>query len=178
MHVWPVDLNESIVKKSECNSQDCAGFTDVVCNCGFDFAKKSLSHIFKNVPESSIAALQPKDSDWFNKGKLTTFDQHEFIEDKKWLEYTGLQKNGYLYYPNICIEKKCKLVVLLHGCQMSTEVNGVELVMNNGFPEYSVNNDLILLMPQVKQSPFKNFNGCWDYSPSQKIGGNTLFNTN
>jgi predicted peptidase len=57
MHVWPVDLNESIVKKGECNSQDCAGFTDVVCNCGFDFAKKSLSHIFKNVPESSIAAL-------------------------------------------------------------------------------------------------------------------------
>lgn len=50
--------------------------------------------------------------------------------------------------------------------------------MNTGFPEYSVMNDLIVLMPQVKSSSLKNFNGCWDYSSSQKIRGNTLFNTN
>ena len=30
----------------------------------------------------------------------------------------------------------------------------------------------------MKQNTFKNFNGCWDYSPDQKIRGNTLFNTN
>ena len=145
--MWPVDLSDKIVKKNECNSNTCKRFTSVVCNCGFDFAQKSLSHILKNVPDSTISTLQPKDSDWLNKGKLTTFDQHEFIEDKKWLEYTGLRKNGYIFYPNLCKEKHCKLVVLLHGCNQSTEVDGVEFIMKNGFPEYSINNDLILLMP-------------------------------
>jgi len=50
------------------------------------------------------------------KGILFKFDQTEFIES--WpLEYTGMADEGFMYYPNQCVDgvTKCKLVVMMHG---------------------------------------------------------------
>ena len=75
----------------------------------------------------------------------------EFIEAGLF-EYTGFDKFGYVYYPNTCLEKKCKVHVVLHGCFQGHQ--GVEktLIEYSGFNEWAVYNDLIVLYPQVAYS--------------------------
>ena len=51
-----------------------------------------------------------------DKGVLLKFDQTEFIDT--WpFEYTGFADDGYVFYPNQCVDgvTKCKLVVMFHG---------------------------------------------------------------
>lgn len=42
---------------------------------------------------------------WEETGVLKTFNQYEFLDnDMNVFEQSGLDKEGYVYYPNSCIE--------------------------------------------------------------------------
>jgi hypothetical protein len=76
-----------------------------------------LKHTLLNIEGSTVTALEDKTDDWRSMGVLKTFDQSEFIDAHSW-EYSGLDKEGYVFYPNQCIEEgtSCKLHVHIHGC--------------------------------------------------------------
>ena len=63
--------------------------------------------------------------------------------------YYGLDKYGYVYYPEICLEKdkKCKVHVHLHGCTASAAIVGEDLVRNADFLEYAAANEIIMIFP-------------------------------
>ena len=84
-----------------------------IINCGHDTVKEILEHLWSNIDGSTV---QAKDHQWKEKGVLYKFDQTEFVE--AWpFEYTGFDDNGYVFYPNQCVDgvTKCKLVVMMHG---------------------------------------------------------------
>ena len=78
-----------------------------------------FTHIFSNLENGSINSLNAYNEDWESNGVYRRFLQDEFVE-KDFLEFSGLAKFGYVYYPNSCINKQCKLHMNLHGC-MGTE---------------------------------------------------------
>ena len=82
-------------------------------NCGHDTAGQILNHLYPNIDGSTV---QARDQQWMDKGVLLKFDQTEFID--AWpFEYTGFADDGYVFYPNQCVDgvTKCKLVVMFHG---------------------------------------------------------------
>ena len=58
-------------------------------------------------------------------------------------EKHGLLKWGYMYYPNNCLEnkKKCKLQMILHGCNL----NAISMLRERGPIGHA--NDIILVAP-------------------------------
>lgn len=64
-------------------------------------------------------------------------------------QYSGLDKEGYIFYPNQCIEENtsCKVHVHVHGCAALVRQAGMEPVTNSGFNEWAVTNDIIVLHP-------------------------------
>ena len=53
-----------------------------------------------------------------SKGVFRNFAQYEFV-DQNWLEFSGFNDYGYVYYPNRCYDgsvEKCHIHVEMHGC--------------------------------------------------------------
>ena len=91
------------------------------------------------------------DMNWKDKGVLREFAQHSFVETTI-DQFDGLDEIGYIFYPNQCVnkQKKCKLHIFFHDCQMnvnSEKKGGMDKILNLGFLEYSVSNDLIIIFP-------------------------------
>jgi len=60
--------------------------------------------------------LNHRDLGWETKGRLSMFDQEEFIEPNA--DDHGLDKWGYIYIPKACRWKKtCSVHIALHGCK-------------------------------------------------------------
>jgi len=63
----------------------------------------------------------------------------------------GLDEYGYIYYPTQCMihDKKCKLHIAFHGClqQYNSPFNGDYFVNENGYNNWAVTNDLIIIYP-------------------------------
>ena len=53
---------------------------------------------------------------------------------------------------------------------MNSDFYGEDFVLNSGFPEYAVTNDIILIFPQAEQVYTKNPLGLWAYSPEAGVG--------
>lgn len=90
----------------------CDGTGGYLCNNGYDSAGKILSHLLTNI-EGGIEKLAPKDYDFKTKGVLKTFKQAEFTDN---FESSGLMDEGYIFYPNQCLQESCHIHFLLHGC--------------------------------------------------------------
>src|SRR5690606_29971243 len=68
---------------------------------------------------------------------------------------------------------QCKLHVVLHGCQQSTDKIGDKFVKNTGYSRWADTNQIILLFPQTridntsrstaKSGSLANPNACWDW---------------
>lgn len=132
-----VDTNEWPEQTCDSESE-----SEMFCNNGFDSAGKILEHLLTNIPESGIDTLQPKDSEWASKGYYKKFNQKEFL-DTGLFEVTGLQRFGYIFYPEQCIEKSCHIHFHLHGCGGMDEYLGIY----SGFGDYAVSNDIIMVYP-------------------------------
>jgi len=78
---------------------------------------------------------------------MMKFDQWEFIEDHQ--EESNLDQSGWVYYPKRCLYRpsasdKCKLAVILHGCNM----RGIDMASKlTGWTSAAYQNDVILLFP-------------------------------
>ena len=70
------------------------------------------------------------------------------------LEQDGLDWDGYIYYPNQCIENngaaRCKIHFAMHGCteQINSQY-GWEWINRSGYNEYAVTNNLIIVYPVI-----------------------------
>ena len=94
-----------------------------------------------------MSTLAPKDADWATKGVYRKFNQNEFI-DAGWFATTGLQKYGYIFYPESCLEKSCHIHFHLHGCGGMGDWIGYYFQ----FGDYAVSNDIIMVYPQIKKN--------------------------
>jgi hypothetical protein len=77
---------------------------------------------------------------------------------------------GLIYYPNSCVsgDKKCKIHVYIHGCNLSVDTWGDWSIRNNGYLDLAATYDIIVAFPQAEQSPFHKENGineCWSHQP-------------
>jgi len=103
--------------------------------------------------------------DWNEKGKLMTFDQHEFLPscDEEALRKSGIGEHGYLYVPDVCFSKSCHLHIVLHGASQYAGKLGRTFPTQTGYLEYAASNDLVLLFPQAAPVVKVNPKGAWDF---------------
>ncbi|MGR9108171.1 MAG: extracellular catalytic domain type 2 short-chain-length polyhydroxyalkanoate depolymerase [Gammaproteobacteria bacterium] len=125
-------------------------------NCGFEQSAQLLSFLYPdlNAPAEKLS------------GRLITFKQSEFVPDfGTERDYSSMDEIAYAYVPTVCESEKCRVHIVLHGCEQGRAVIGEEYVTTTGYNEVADSNALIVLYPQVK--PAKpvplNPNGCWDF---------------
>jgi hypothetical protein len=73
---------------------------------------------------------------------------------------------GYVFVPHDCEQgAACRVHVALHGCNQDVGNIGRRFVDEAGFNAWADVNDLIILYPQTKTSPFApgNPQACWDW---------------
>lgn len=138
--------------------------------CGYDAAENILRWIY-----GSLRAPSGKPA-----GKFIQFDQTRYISENKvkvdWGTSTGLDKTGWVYIPDSCVNgEQCRVHIVLHGCKQGQSYLprqrppdgglyfGATFVKNTGYARWADNNNLVILYPQAASIPFKNPNGCWDW---------------
>src|SRR5271167_2873684 len=88
-------------------------------DCVYDQAGAELKAIYGLGLEPPAAAPS---------GRIVAFDQTEFVPDNA-ARANGLADVGYLYVPKDCergAKERCRLQIVLHGCEQSSEVLGAE----------------------------------------------------
>jgi poly(3-hydroxybutyrate) depolymerase len=74
-----------------------------------------------------------------------------------------LSETGWIYIPEDCQKgEKCKLHVVLHGCQMSPDFIQDQFVRFAGYNQWAEANDIVVLYPQTKKT-LRNPQACWDW---------------
>ena len=122
-------------------------------NRGYDTAGASMNKVIPG-------GLRAKENNWPALGEIIKFDQSEFNEFS--LLPTGIYDEGYFFKPNSCTtDKKCRLYLVLHGCDGSAEELGTNFVAFSGFLPWAASNDVILLFPQSKSTGLGP--NCWDF---------------
>ena len=139
-------------------------------DCAYDQAGAELTAIYGRDLKPPAAALS---------GQIVPFDQTEFVPSGA-ARANGLLDAGYLYVPKDCepgAQAPCRLHIVLHGCQQSSEVLGNEFYTKIGVNEWADANRIIVLYPQahatkVSELPEKagltalidaNPYGCWNW---------------
>lgn len=130
-------------------------------NCGVASVEAMLGHLLPSTASASST-----------QGRLLTFDQNEFVPllRRMW-GTTSLDAAGYVYVPEQCTSRRCRVHVALHGCRQGTALVGDTFARHAGYNAWAVAHDLIVLYPQVRPSepafyawwrPY-NPRGCWDW---------------
>ena len=136
-HAFPTDLAR--------NEHSCDFFgPPYINNCQFDGVGDMFSHI---IPGEK---LKERDLSWEQLGKLSLFDQTEFINPVYVFNTSSLDENGYVYIPNKCSTgetKQCRVHVAIHGCHQGRETLDDYFVKNTGYLEWAAVNDIIILFP-------------------------------
>jgi poly(3-hydroxybutyrate) depolymerase len=129
--------------------------------CGVAAVEAMLVHLLSSaVP---VAGVQ---------GRLLTFDQSEFVPllRRMW-GTTALDAVGYVYVPEQCTDRRCRVHVALHGCRQGTAQVGDTFARHAGYNAWAAAHDLVVLYPQVRPSEPSFFawwqpvnpHGCWDW---------------
>ena len=153
-HVLPTDFDSS--GNNACSSSA----SPYISNCGYDGAKAALTHFY--------GALNPR-NDAPATGNYIEFNQASYTNANP-----GMASTGWLYVPQSCASgTQCRLHVVLHGCQQSTDKIGDKFVRNTGFSRLADTNNIIVLYPQTridnnnrstsKSGSLANPNACWDW---------------
>lgn len=153
-HVLPTDFDSS--GNNACNSST----SPYISNCGYDGAGAALTQIY--------GTLNPR-NDAPAASNYIEFDQTPYTAGN-----AGMASTGWLYVPSSCASgTQCKLHVVLHGCQQSTDKIGDKFVKNTGFSRWADTNNIVLLFPQTKtdnnshsttkSGSLANANACWDW---------------
>ncbi|WP_247876039.1 PHB depolymerase family esterase [Azospirillum sp. TSH100] len=132
-------------------SNDCtANRSPYVNACGdYDQAGRILSHIYGglNPPAPDLPAASP-------------FDQTPFGDPER----TGLAPTGYVYVPPACAGgAACAVHIVFHGCRQSATDVGDAVTTAAGFNRWAVNNNLIVLYPQLSPGRSADPVACWDW---------------
>ncbi|MCI0667560.1 MAG: prolyl oligopeptidase family serine peptidase, partial [Methylococcaceae bacterium] len=125
-------------------------------NCGFEQSNHLLKFLYPDL-RSPAEKLS---------GRLVAFRQSEFVPDFGTArDYSSMDDSAYVYIPAACETEKCRVHIVLHGCEQGSEVIGEEYVTTTGYNEVADTNALIVLYPQIKPSQPVPFNpkGCWDF---------------
>ncbi|MGH8549378.1 MAG: extracellular catalytic domain type 2 short-chain-length polyhydroxyalkanoate depolymerase [Methylococcales bacterium] len=125
-------------------------------NCGFEQSNQLLKFLYPDLRPPAVKL----------SGRVSAFQQSEFIpEFGTGRDYSSMDDTAYVYVPAACATEKCRVHIVLHGCEQGSEVIGEEYVTATGYNEVADTNALIVLYPQVKPSKPVPFNpkGCWDF---------------
>ena len=121
-------------------------------NCLIDSSGKILEHIY--------GKLNPKVS--YKSSNIYSFKQKPYFSDSDW-SGSSMADTGYIYIPEVCKNKECKVHLVLHGCDQDyTETLGA-VVYHTGYIEWAEANDMIVLFPQAAVSLVSNPQTCWDW---------------
>lgn len=74
---------------------------------------------------------------------------------------------GYVYVPEICRSRPCRLHVAFHGCRQYADAQGEDRVRDDfvrdaGYNGWAAANRIVVLYPQATVTG-ANPNGCWDF---------------
>ncbi len=121
-----------------------------IVNCGYDQAGALLKQIYGD--------LNPRTTT--PSGSFIDFDQRPFVSRDDSAE---LAETGVVYVPKSCSETPgCRVHIAFHGCAQNREAVGDTFIKESGFARWADTNRLIVLFPQVADSPI-NPQGCWDW---------------
>lgn len=122
-----------------------------VVDCNYDQAGDLLRHIY--------GELQPRSTS--PGGRYIAFDQRPFVRD---FANDGFDEEGVVYVPQACATSAgCRVHIAFHGCAQSREEVSDQFIKDTGFARWADTNKLIVLFPQIKESPTENPQGCWDW---------------
>ena len=79
----------------------------------------------------------------YSIGRLTKFDQKEFVQDDWTFDETTLREFGYVFVPDACQTKSCNVHFAFHGCNAPVET----FVYNLGYNEFAATNQIIMVYP-------------------------------
>ena len=127
------------------------GYDGVTEECTYDMVGAMFLHLFSNMPTNSVSSLNAPVADWRTNGTFRRFYQDEFIE-KNFFEFDGLGRYGYVYYPNSCKKKACKIHMHLHGCTEIIRGLSYYAFTSYGLVQYAASNDIIVIFPQAENS--------------------------
>ncbi|MEM5277579.1 PHB depolymerase family esterase [Cupriavidus taiwanensis] len=145
-HTFPTD---SYRDGNRCSTSAAPYISD----CGFDAAGRILKHLYGN--------LQLR-NDGLPRGHLIEFDQTEFLHAP---ESQGMARTGWLYVPESCASKRCRLHVVFHGCSQSFSDVQRRFIEHAGYNPWADTNSIVVLYPQTMASGGTPYNpkGCWDW---------------
>lgn len=136
---------------TETEGRECADTgTPWLNDCDLSLARDLLTFLY---PGLKPPALQPA-------GTLVRFNQRPYITGR-----SGMADDGYLYVPQSCTGRSCRVHVAFHGCLQDAQLVGDAFHTRAGYNAVADSNDIIVLYPQVRRSGFFPHNplGCWDY---------------
>ena len=120
-------------------------------DCDIRQASDILHHIYPGLqPPAAVLS-----------GKTLKFNQRTFLHSA----YSSMSNEAYLYIPQSCNTRTCRVHVVFHGCNQGAAVLGDRFYTGAGYNEVADANDLIVLYPQVEPSQVYPYNprGCWDF---------------
>jgi hypothetical protein len=144
-----VPAGHAFVTDDEGSACDVSGEPYVV-DCDYDQAGALLKHIYGNLNPRAASLT----------GEFVDFDQRPFVPDEG---SANLAETGVVYVPKSCRESSgCRVHIAFHGCAQNREAVGDTFIKESGFARWADTNRLIILFPQVADSPI-NPQGCWDW---------------
>lgn len=96
-------------------------------------------------------------------GTLLSFNQNSYAPGGS-AAAISMGQTGYAYVPQSCASgTSCRLMVALHGCEMSAGSIGLSFVQDSYLDNYADTNSMIVLYPQATATALINPLGCWDW---------------
>jgi poly(3-hydroxybutyrate) depolymerase len=146
-----------VTKEGAPELNDCKANTGpYIDQCGYDQAGIVLQHIYGRLNRPNRAQLA---------GTVKSFDQSVYTKSHL-PDALSMGDTGYVFVPHDCEQgAACRVHVALHGCNQDVGNIGRRFVDEAGFNAWADVNDLIILYPQTKTSPFApgNPQACWDW---------------
>jgi hypothetical protein len=144
-----VPAGHAFVTDNEGSACDISGAPYVV-DCDYDQAGALLKHIYGNLNPRAASLT----------GEFIDFDQRPYASGESG---ANLAETGVVYVPKSCRDSPgCRVHIAFHGCAQNREAIGDTFIKESGFARWADTNRLIILFPQVADSPI-NPQGCWDW---------------
>jgi hypothetical protein len=124
--------------------------------CGYDQAGIILQHIYGALHPATRGPLG---------GSIKSFDQNRYTGDNI-ADALSMADVGYVFVPSPCEQgARCRVHIALHGCQQDVGTIGRLFIEQAGYNAWADANNIIVLYPQTKPSPYlpANPNSCWDW---------------
>ncbi|WP_018609057.1 extracellular catalytic domain type 2 short-chain-length polyhydroxyalkanoate depolymerase [Uliginosibacterium gangwonense] len=148
------------------------GYGNECSKLGNPFISKCDSDTAGDILNWIYGSLQPAQTGTL-KGRLLQFNQREFSPN---MYMGGMDSTAWLYVPAPCdTGEKCKIHVVLHGCNQGQSYiptngsgengglyYGLQYVKDTGYNAWADTNNIIVLYPQAVVTA-TNPQGCWDW---------------